>query len=318
MENYLPKFWFRNGHVQSVLPSQFRKVTDIEFSRERIETPDDDFLDLDWLNTGSKKLVIISHGLEGNSRRPYVLGLGKILHTVGFDVLAWNFRSCSGEINRQFRMYHNGAIDDLESVVRHAITQGYKEIVLGGFSMGGNMTLLYLGKKAESLPPEIKGALTFSVPLDLTDCSLTLEKKQNLIYMKHFMKTLREKVRAKKIQYPDKIDIENIDKIKTFKDFDDRYTAPMHGFKDAYDYWKKCSSLSYLTKIALPTLVMNAQNDPFLGARCYPQKAQLNPNITFESPFYGGHVGFLKDKVNGVYYSEESALEFTIRHFLNA
>lgn len=310
MNDYLPKFWFRNGHIQSILPAKLRKVTDIEFTRERIETPDDDFLDLDWCTTDQKKLVIISHGLEGHSRRSYVMGIAKAFKTINFDVLAWNYRGCSGEINRQFRFYHNGTIDDLELVVQHALAQGYKEIVLAGFSMGGNMTLLYLGKNGKALHPEIKGAVTFSVPLDLADCSLTLEKKSNLIYMKYFLKTLREKVYAKKVQYPDKMNVEGIKKIKNFREFDSRYTAPIHGFKDAFDYWEKCSSLPYLPNIQVPTLIVNAQNDPFLGQKCYPTQAQLNCNITFEMPLYGGHVGFLKDRVNGTYYSEERACTF--------
>lgn len=310
MNNYRPKFWFRNGHIQSILPSKLRKVKDIEFTRERIDTPDNDFLDLDWLRTDSKRLIIISHGLEGHSRRSYVMGLAKAFHAIEYDALAWNYRGCSGEMNRQFRLYHNGAIDDLDLVIEHALAQGYKEIVLAGFSMGGNMTLLYLGKKGKALHPEIKAGVTFSVPLDLADCSLTLEKKSNRIYMKYFLKTLRQKAHAKKEQFPDKISVDGIDKIKNFREFDGRYTAPIHGFKDAFDYWEKCSSLPYLPNIQVPTLIVNAKNDPFLGKSCYPKPDQLNSNITFEQPQYGGHVGFVTDKINGTYYSEERAVNF--------
>ena len=180
------------------------------------------------------------------------------------------------------------------------------------------MTLLYLGKKGKTLPPEIKAAVTFSVPLDLADCSLTLEKKSNIIYMKYFLKTLREKAHAKRVQYPDRISVEGINKIKNFREFDGRYTAPMHGFKDAFDYWEKCSSLPHLSHIQVPTLIVNAQNDPFLGGKCYPAQEQLNANITFEAPVYGGHVGFLKDKVNGAYYSEERAVCFVKQHLLSS
>jgi len=315
MQDYQPKFWLRNGHIQSMLPSTFRKVTGVNFIRERISTPDDDFLDIDWLKTGQKKLVIITHGLEGNSRRPYVLGLAKALHQVGYDVLAWNFRGCSGTMNRQFRMYHNGAIDDLEVVIQKAISVGYGHIVLSGFSMGANMTLLYLGKKASHLYLQIKGALTFSAVMDLTDCALTLEKKTNFIYMKYFLRTLRKKVLAKQAQYPDKINAQDLHRVHTFSDFDDRYTAPMHGFKNARDYWKQCSSLPYLKNISVPTLILNAQNDPFLGKNCYPQATQLSDAIEYEYPKHGGHVGFMQTGVNGLYYSEQRALEFVQAHF---
>ena len=148
--SYRAPLLFNNGHLQTLYPTMARKVNGIAYQRERIETPDDDFLDLDWSCTGSRKLAILSHGLEGNTHRPYMIGMARMLNRHGWDVLAWNYRACSGEINRQLRMYHNGCIDDLDCVVQHALKNGaYDTAALIGFSLGGNLTLMYLGSMAE-------------------------------------------------------------------------------------------------------------------------------------------------------------------------
>ena len=145
--NYSAPSFLQNGHIQSIYPTLFRMFDTGFYHRERIFTQDDDFLDIDWSRTGSNKLAIISHGLEGSSHRNYVVGMVKMLNRNDWDALAWNYRSCSGETNRQLRFYNSGTIDDLECVIQHAIkTKSYQKIVLIGFSMGGNLTLLYLGQ----------------------------------------------------------------------------------------------------------------------------------------------------------------------------
>ena len=228
--DYNPPIWLRNGHVQTVLPSIFRRVNGVFYERERIQTPDGDFLDLDWSGSGEKLLAILSHGLEGNRRRTYIKGMVKALNQSHIDCLAWNYRTCSGEMNRKLRMYHNGCTDDLDLVIRHAISKGYENIILIGFSMGGNISLLYLGQQSEQTLPHVKGAVTFSVPIDLEDSARQLGHRSNTIYMKRFLLSFHQKLKEKKALFPDQIDIRGYDRIKDFTTYDDRYTAPLHGF----------------------------------------------------------------------------------------
>jgi predicted alpha/beta-fold hydrolase len=315
-QNYKPILLFRNGHIQSTFPSLFRKVEGVCYERERIETLDDDFLDLDWSASGEKMLAIISHGLEGNSHRAYVKGMVKALNNVNIDCLAWNYRSCSGETNRKLSMYHNGNTDDLDLLVQYAIEKGYENIFLIGFSMGANLSLLYLGRQGKDIPHQVKGAAVFSAPVDLKDSCDQLSSRSNRIYMKRFLKMLQQKIKDKMVLFPGQIDDSNYDKIKNFKDFDDRYTAPLHGFKNAYDYWAKCSSGPLLGQIRVPALIVNAKDDPFLGEACYPYN-QTNANIHLEVPKYGGHVGFMDNSINGQYWSESIAIDFIQKLALN-
>ena len=278
------------------------------YERERIQTSDNDFLDLDWLKQGAARLVIISHGLEGNTSRAYMKGMAHAFHNNGFDVLTWNFRGCSGEVNRQLRFYHSGATDDLDCVVGHAGRKGYNEIYLIGFSLGGNMTLKYLGEKEPR--PEIKKAAVFSVPMDLHTSCLRISRPSNWIYSNRFLNSLKSKVMSK-ARVRDDLNVAGIEKIKTLIDFDDRYTAPLHGFASAVDYYQRCSSINFVELIKTPTLIVNAQNDPFLSDKCYPNR-QLKGHsfVRFEDPGFGGHVGFSQFTKNGLYWSEERALSF--------
>lgn len=316
MDDYNPPFIWRNGHVQTLYPSLFRKVDNLKYRRERIDTPDGDFLDLDWSRVGSRNLAVISHGLEGNSDRHYIRGMVKALNREHVDALAWNYRGCSGEPNRLLRMYHNGVIDDLHCVVTHAVQTGrYEAIYLLGFSLGGNLSLLYLGKQADNLPGRIRGAAVFSVPCDLTDASRQLDKRSNAIYMHNFLASLHLKIRAKQHRFPVALDDTNYHEIKTFRQFDGRYTAPLHGFDSAQDYWTRCSSKPWLECIQIPTLIVNAADDPFLAGGCYPvQECRRNPMLTLEIPRYGGHVGFVAFNGHGRYWSEDRALRF-LRQF---
>ena len=314
-KNYRAPFFFNNGHIQSIYPSLFRKVDSVNYKRERIFTPDDDFLDLDWSRNGSNSLVIISHGLEGNSSRAYVKGMVRAFNNKGVDALAWNYRSCSGETNRLLRRYHSGAYDDLGYVVDHVVKTGsYKKISLIGFSVGGNITLIYLGAAGKKLNRLIKSSVVFSVPCDLKDSSIELAKARNFIYMKRFLKMLHEKIRAKMELMPDRINDDNYNLIKNFKEYDDRYTAPENGFKDAEEYWLKCSSRFFIKDIKVPTLIVNAGNDPFLGGDCYPfDEASGNSNVILEVTESGGHVGFIEFNKENLYWSERRALEFILQ-----
>lgn len=254
--------------------------------------------------------MIISHGLEGNTSRAYIKGMALAFYHQRFDVLTWNFRGCSGEVNKQLRFYHSGATDDLDCVVHHAIRKGYKEICLIGFSLGGNMTLKYLGEK--DAVPEIKKATVFSVPMDLHSSCKKISKPSNWIYSNRFLNSLKTKVVAKSGMRKE-LDVTDIHRIKTLIDFDDRYTAPLHGFLNAVDYYDRCSSIHFVESIKIPTLIVNAKNDPFLSDTCYPnQQLKGHSYVRFEDPGFGGHVGFAQFSKNGLYWSEERALSFMI------
>ncbi len=297
--------------MQTIVPTLFRKVEGVHYQRERILTPDDDFLDLDWSRTGSKRVAILSHGLEGNSGRAYMRGMVKALNRRGWDALAWNFRGCSGEPNRKAQSYHSGATEDLHLVIEHALRDPYTDIALIGFSLGGNMNLKYLGERGNRIHPAVKKAVSFSVPCDLKSGAEKMAQPSNKIYMIRFFRMLREKMKVKSELFPGEITNEDFKRVATFKEFDDRYTAPIHGFRDAEDYWKKASCKQFLDSISIPALLVNARNDPFLNEPCYPTKeAEANPNFFLEIPKSGGHASFIMPGDNGEYWSETRALEF--------
>lgn len=303
--------WLRNGHVQSVWSTLFRSVPMQEPTREVLPTLDEDELQLDWYRQGSDRLAVISHGLEGHSRRPYVLGLARALLAEGWDVLAWNYRSCGGVMNLQPRFYHSGATEDLTHVVNHALSGDYKSLFLSGFSMGGNLTLLYLGQQGEMVDSRICGAVTYSVPCDLAGSAEVLALPSRRIYMQRFLKDLHVKMQEKSRRFPDLIDTNGFESIRTFREFDDRYTAPLHGFRNAEDYWAQCSALPRLRDIRVPALMINATDDPFLSAKCFPETRKLlGDHVRLEAPRWGGHVGFVEHARDGFYWSERRALGF--------
>lgn len=311
---YRPSFFKRNGHFQSIYPSLFRKINFIEPVRQRLTTSDQDFIDVDWYEQNSKNLVIITHGLEGNSTRAYIRGMAKLFFTSGFDVCAWNLRSCSGEINKTPRFYHSGDIEDISLLIQSALEKNkYENISLLGFSLGGNIVLNYVGRLANKIPNQIKSAVAISVPVDVQSSSVRLSMWQNKIYMVRFLRMLGKKIKIKSKLFPDVISSDGFDKIKNFKQFDDRYTSKLHGFVDAEDFWKKVSSLPYLSNITVPTLLINAKDDPFLSDKCFPyQIADNSLYFYLETPDSGGHCGFVSR--SEFYWSERRSLEFIQSH----
>jgi predicted alpha/beta-fold hydrolase len=290
-------FWQYNGHLQTIVPSVFRKVDFSYQQRERLELPDGDFVDLDWRfsTVERKKLVIITHGLEGDSSRHYVLGMAKIFTQNGFDALGWNCRSCSGELNRLLRFYHHGDADDLRSVIDHAIQQyGYEEIVLAGFSMGGSLSLRAVAEFPDRVPSQIKKVIAFSVPCDLLSSVKILSQSTNKIYSSRFLRKLGEKIKAKEKLFPGQISYANYKKIQHFIDFDNRYTAPLHGFTDAYDFYARASVKPFLKNIRVPSLIVQAKNDTFLSSECFCyEEADGSKYLFMETPDNGGHCGFM-------------------------
>ena len=286
-----------NGHLQTILPSLFRKVNFNYQQRERMELPDGDFVDLDWFRVSpeNKKLVIITHGLEGDSRRHYVTGMAKLFSENGYDALGWNCRSCSGEINRVLRFYHHGDTNDLRQVIAYAIEKyQYQEIVLIGFSMGGSLSLRAVAEFPEQVPDEIKTVIAFSVPCDLLSSVHALATGFNTVYAKRFLRKLGAKIKAKEKMFPGHINADGYEHIDNFIDFDNHYTAPLHGYKDAYDFYEKASVKPLLKNICIPTLMVQARNDSFLLGECYCiQEAESNPNLFLEMPEQGGHCGFM-------------------------
>lgn len=309
---YRPPFGFSNGHLQSVFPAALRRVEVVTRVRERIATADGDFLDLDRAEHGAARVAVLSHGLEGSSRQAYVQGMARALIRRGWDVLAWNFRGCSGEVNRCRRFYHSGATEDLHTVLEHVLAGGrYSHVALVGFSLGGNLTLKYLGEQAGQLDGRIIGAVAFSVPCDLASSSLRLAGWGNRIYMWRFLRTLKRKVTAKAALFPGQFDLTGLAAMRTFADFDGRFTAPLHGFADAEDYWRRASSRPFLPHIRVPTLLVNARNDPFLADGCYPvAEARQSEFLHLETPASGGHVGFISFNARREYWSETRAAAF--------
>ncbi len=319
--SYSMRFPFSNGHFQTLFPPLFRKVMDVPAERIRMDTQDGDFLDLDFLYGNERQtqytggapapLVVVSHGLEGHSRRKYVRGMARCLNARGWDVCAWNFRGCSGEPNHVLRMYHSGDTEDLRAVIDFCLTRGYEQIALVGFSMGGNQILKLLGEAPQELPEAIRAAAVFSVPCDLVGAAKVLDQPGNAIYMRYFMRTLREKMRQKKALYPQRLNIDGLDRMRTFREFDNRFTAPMHGFRNAEDYWRKSGSGQFLEHINVPALLVNAGNDPFLSPGCYPEEAaRSSAHLFLEMPDTGGHVGFVFKNPEGYYWSELRAAQF--------
>lgn len=308
---YKPPLLIRGAHLETLYPHFFRRVKSANYESLIIDTPDDDFLEAESYHNGGQALIILSHGLEGSSRRDYMLGMVNIFLENDYDVLTWNYRGCGEKLNRQPRLYHSGATDDLDTMVNYAKLLGYEKIALIGFSLGGNLTLKYCGEQGEKIAPEIKAAMAISVPLDLDAGCTQLTRPGNFLYSYRFVSKLKKKVKLKQAQYPELIDLTGISDIKDLRTFDDRYTAPFHGFSSAEDYYAKCSSKQFLKDIKVPTLILNAKNDPFLPEECYLKPGEINnEHIKFEAPNHGGHVGFTWFSSNGTYWSEIRAYDF--------
>ena len=312
VSTYRASWPFTNAHVNTIFPALFRRSTDITYQRETISTPDGDFLDLDWLENQNDRLIIGMHGLEGDTQRHYIKGIFRYFHARNWDTLGVNFRSCSGRYNNQLRMYNMGESHDLSLVVKHALKRSYRTIVLTGFSLGGGVVLKFLGESGPYLQSRIKAAVVFSVPIDLPDANIAMARRQNAIYLRRFMGTLNEKARFKAKQFPEHL-VPDKPLPKDFAGFDGDYTGPIHGYANAEDYWYSCSSLHFLPNIGRPTLIINAADDSFLGASCYPAAlADEHPFVHLEVPQYGGHCGFYSPQKDGSYWNERRAYEFVM------
>lgn len=282
-----PPVLLRNPHVQTILRALLPEPGRMPV-REQLELPDGDFLKLDWHRGGFDRLAILTHGLEGTSCD--FAGLAGALHHAGWDVVAWNFRGCGGEENRLLRFYHSGDTEDLAAVIGHA-SHGYRRLALVGFSLGGNVTLKYLGEGR----PRVSAAVAVSTPVDLASSARTLDQRpRNRLYLARFMGRMKKKMHLKASRFPTEIDAGAIDGVRTFAEFDDKYTSRLHGFDGAEDYWRRASAKPYLPSIDVPALLINAIDDPFLTEESFPyEEAAASCHFHLETPAHGGHLGFI-------------------------
>lgn len=302
---------FKNAHINTMYPAFFRRITNFIPQRYRLDTPDGDFLDLDCSFIGSNRVVLIFHGLEGTATNPYMQGMAKYFNQQGWDSIGVNFRGCSGEPNRLLRSYHVGETGDLHFIIEHCLEERrYQQIGLVGFSLGGNVILKYLGEAPEKVPAQVVGGVGLSVPCYLEDANRQFLKWSNFHYLMSFLLSLQRKMRDKANHFP-----ELKDRVKrqafNIKDFDDRFTAPINGYKDAIEYWTDNSSYYYLEHIQKPALMLNALDDTFMTGKCYPRdKAVDHSNLFLEMPEFGGHIGFTSFNEDGSYWSEIRAEAF--------
>jgi predicted alpha/beta-fold hydrolase len=312
--SYHPHFLLRLPHFSTMLPNLLRRVDKPNYHRVRINTTDEDFLDLDYVKTGGEVVAIICHGLEGSTDRDYIRSIVNEMGENNWDSLAINLRGCSGEVNAIYGSYHSGKTDDLDLVVNYAIEEmNYQKIILIGYSLGGNITLKYVGERGTEINKNIKAAAAISVPVHLSDSAEQLAKRSNVIYMKRFIRMLKPKLKEKLLRFPqEELSLKELNSIRDFHGFDSLYTAPAHGFSSANDYWEKSSSLQFLKSIRIPTLLINAKDDPFLGPACYPFKeAEESDHFFFEAPDHGGHVGFASSLFEkGPYWNEKRMIDF--------
>jgi len=294
--DFSPTLPFKNGHFNTMYRPLFTKDI-FSYTRKRITTWDADFIDLDFSFVGSKTLVLLIHGLEGSSKSKYIASTSNHLNQKGVDTVCFNLRSCSGEDNLLLSTYHSGKTEDVAFVIKHLLENyNYDNIVLVGFSLGGNLTLKYLGEYQEKLSSRVKGGVAISVPVDITSAEQEMDKIKNKLYVEIFFKTLKNKILEKAHKFPEyRLNQDKLFKATKFKHLEKLYTVPVFGFESPEDYWIKASSKPYLSKIDRPTLLVNAKDDTFLSPACFPTKAALqSKNFYLEITDYGGHCGFIQ------------------------
>ena len=314
---FRPPWWAPNGHVQTIWGPLFRSGR-LPLRRERLATPDGDFVDLDWLDDdrladGAPRLLVL-HGLEGSSRSHYVAGLLRAGRAAGWHGVAFNFRSCSGELNRLPRFYHSGETGDLAWVIETLVARG-PGVPIGavGVSLGGNVLLKWLGEVGRAAPAEMQGAVGISVPFDVAASARVLDRGlRRLVYAANFLKTMRSKVIEKARRYPGFVDVEAARRARTFARYDRVVTAPLNGFRDEVDYWTRASSGPYLARIRRPTLLLSSSDDPIVPRHTLPDPHALPANVRAEFTERGGHAGFLEGRWpwRASSWAERRAVEF--------
>ena len=288
----------------------FKKRYQLNLLEEQVETEDGDFLDLCWSQSSSDKIVLVLHGLEGSITSHYINGVIHALECSGFRPVLMHFRGCSGRVNRLARAYHSGETGDLNFIANYIKDKtGSYPYAAVGYSLGANVLLKWLGETGESNP--LSKAVAVSVPFRLHDAAKRLEKGVSKIYREHLLKSLRQTYIEKfnKIESPLNVDV---NQLKSFWDYDDQVTAPLHGFSGAQEYYDKCSSRQYLKNITVPTRVVHSSDDPFMFEDTVPDSEELNSHIDFLVTTHGGHVGFVAGKFPFFtkYWCEKKIVEY--------
>lgn len=306
VQPYNAPWWLLGGHLQTLYAALHPSVPRINYRRERWDTPDGDFIDVDWLTShevamANSPLVVFFHGLEGNSARHYVRSLMDKLQRHGWRGVAVNFRGCSGEPNRLPRAYFAGDSAEIDWILRRLRMQNPTlSLFATGVSLGGNALLKWAGEQGVQAGDVIDAVVTVSATMDLQAAGNTLDRGGvNQLYTRHFLGSLKQKALQKLEQFPGLFDRESVGSVKTLREFDDLVTAPLHGFKNTDDYWNTASSKSRLINIRIPALLINARNDPFLPESALPVKTQVSSSVTLEFPEDGGHVGFMSGAFPG-------------------
>jgi hypothetical protein len=306
MSPYRAPRWLPGGHLQTLHAALLMPRPGVAYRRERWETPDGDFIDLDWTveppaasrqpsaRASAAPLVVLFHGLEGSSRSHYALALMGLLASRGLRGVVVHFRGCSGEANRLPRAYHSGDAREIDWILRRLRSRiAAAPLYAAGVSLGGNALLKWLGETGASAMEVVDRAAAVSAPVNLMISGDALGKGFNLIYTRHFLMTLKRKALEKHTLYPGLFDAARVRAASTLREFDGLVTAPLHGYRDTDDYWTRASSKPGLKNVCVPTLVINARNDPFLPAVALPRADEVSPAVTLEQPAAGGHVGFV-------------------------
>jgi predicted alpha/beta-fold hydrolase len=307
---FRPAWWLRGSHAQTLWPAMFRRRPRLDIEWERLELDDGDFLDLAWHGPVGGPVVLIFHGLQGSLRSHYAGGLMQRLAKSGMRSCLVHFRGCSGEPNRLPISYHSGKTDDPQRVLEHiAEATGAPPFAAVGVSLGGNVLLKWLGEQGANSPLERAAAL--SVPFDLAACARRLEYGFSRLYQRHLVRSLQSDYRRKfaRLASPLQVDVGALD---SFRLFDDRVTAPLHGFAGADDYYARCSSRRFVGRIRVPTLILHARDDPFMFGDTAPGPDELAECVWLEQAARGGHVGFVAGTLPWLarYYAEERIAEW--------
>jgi predicted alpha/beta-fold hydrolase len=290
--SFRPAWWCRNRHLQTLYPSLLRRRVTPPLQRQRLDLPDGDFIDIDWTALPGEKCVLVLHGLEGSLESHYSGGLLKHLASHGYRAGLMYFRGCSGEPNRLARSYHSGETGDLDFVIRHLhVQQPGLSLAVIGFSLGGNVLLKWLGERGADAP--VSTAIAISVPFDLDSAAQQLQRGLSRIYRNHLLARLRQSVVVKSAIHPSPVALQRLRTLRSFHAFDNAITAPLHGFRDVDDYYQHSSSKQFLKHIKVPTLILQARDDPFLPGRALPGADELSEQVTLELAQRGGHVGFV-------------------------
>ncbi len=313
--------WLASAHLQTLAGKFLRRKSDPVLTRERIDTPDGDFLDVDWMpeTDPTAPLVLVLHGLEGHTKRGYMVHTFLALADRGLRAVALNFRGCSGEVNRAPRFYHSGETEDVGFVV-DLLRERFptRPLMAIGFSLGGNILLKYLGEQKPGDPSAVSAAVVVSVPYDLAAGAAALEQTgMARIYSRYFLRSLLAKVREKKIVLANVLDLDAVWASATLRDFDDAATAKLHGFTDAEDYYQKSSSNRFISSVGVPTLIIHSRDDPFLPIAALPLSAiKANPFLNLILTDHGGHVGFFEGGPpwNPSFGMEDQSASFLAHH----